>query len=147
MNDIHPRRILAVTDHVELPAALIEDLHGRAENRDVQIRLVIINPAHGEVHLLHPERRDKAAAAEKALRGLLPSIEQATGAHVVGSVSVRHDPMDAIEETLHSEPVDEIVLALPAHRFSTLLHQDLASRLAHYGLPVHTVPMGSTKRS
>jgi hypothetical protein len=47
--------------------------------------------------------------------------------------------MDAVEETLFSEPVDEIMLSLPAHGLSTWLHQDLEHRLRHFGLPVTVV--------
>ena len=55
---------------------------------------------------------------------------------MIGSVSVRHDPMDAIEETLFNEPVDEILVDVPTHRLSSLLHQDLEHRLAHFDIPV-----------
>ena len=68
------------------------------------------NPARAELHLLHPERHDKAEEAEQVLRAMLPDLEQAAGGRVIGSVSVRHDPMDAIEETLFTEPIDEIIL-------------------------------------
>ena len=58
-------------------------------------------------------------------------------------MSVRHDPMDAIEETIFSEPVDEILLDVPPHHLSSWLHQDLEHRLAHVGIPVHTIRHGS----
>ncbi|WP_310527100.1 hypothetical protein [Nocardioides sp.] len=38
-----------------------------------------------------------------------------------------------------SEPIDEIMLALPEHHVSTWLHQDLQHRLRHFGLPVTVV--------
>ena len=91
------------------------------------------------MHLLHPERHDKAREAEQALLRALPDLETAAGGPVIGSVSVRHDPMDAIEETIFTEPVDEIMLAVPEHHVSTWLHQDLPHRLQHYGLPVAMV--------
>ena len=31
----------------------------------MQFRLVVLNPARAELHLLHPERHDKAAEAER----------------------------------------------------------------------------------
>ena len=58
---------------------------------------------------------------------------------MIGSVSVRHDPMDAIEETIFSEPIDEIMLAVAPTASSTWLHQDLAHRLQHFGLPIQVV--------
>jgi hypothetical protein len=47
--------------------------------------------------------------------------------------------MDAVEEVLYSEPVDEIILALGPHPVAERLHQDLAHRLHHYGLPITPV--------
>ena len=139
LSSSRPQRVLVVTDHSEASPALLDALVARSLHGGVQFRLVVLNPAHAEVHLLHPERHEKAAAAEAILRRVVPQIEEATGASVIGSVSIRHDPMDAIEATMEHEPVDEIMLALPQHHFATWLHQDLAHRLGHWGLPVHTV--------
>ena len=136
-----PQRVLVVTDHSEPSPALLDALVRRSQQGGVQFRLVVLNPAHAEVHLFHPERHEKAAAAEEVLRRVVPQIEQATGACVIGSVSIRHDPMDAIEATIDHEPVDEIMLALPQHHLATWLHQDLAHRLTHWQLPVHTVDL------
>ena len=135
-----PARILVVTDHVEPTPALLAAIRRRAETGGVQLRLVVLNPARAELHLLHPERHDKALEAESALRSTLPLLESAAGGSVIGSVSVRHDPMDAIEETVFNEPIDEIMLAVPSHHLAERLHQDLPHRLAHLHLPVTTVP-------
>jgi hypothetical protein len=101
--------------------------------------LVVLNPARAELHLVHPERHDRALEAEAALLTAVPRLEEAVGAHVIGSVSVRHDPMDAIEETLFSEPIDEILIDVPIHRVSSFLHQDLEHRLAHFHVPVTSI--------
>jgi hypothetical protein len=139
MPETRSRRILVVTDHAEPTPSLLEALRRRGAEGGVQFRLIVLNPARAELHLLHPERHDKAAEAELTLQNVLPRIEQTTGTSVVGSVSVRNDPMDAIEATLADEPVDEIMLAVPGHHLSTWLHQDLAHRLEHWGIPVQTV--------
>lgn len=136
-----PQRVLVVTDHSEPSPALMDALVARSLRGQVQFRLVVLNPARAEVHLLHPERHEKAAAAEAVLHRVVPRIQEATGASVLGSVSIRHDPMDAIEATLDHEPVDEIMLALPQHHLATWLHQDLARRLRPWDLPVHTVDL------
>ena len=137
-------RVLVVSDHADPPDALLDAVRRRAERGDVQFRLIVLNPARAELHLLHPERHDKAAEAEVALRRALPRIESAAGGPVVGSISVRHDPMDAVEETIFSEPVDEIMLALPTHHLAARLHQDLHHRLSHFGLPVTDVQLHPT---
>lgn len=133
-------RILIVTDKAEPTAGLLAAVQTRATSGDAQFRVIVLNPAAAEIHLLHPERHAKAAEAEQVLHRALPDLEKAAGGAVIGSVSVRHDPMDAIEETLASEPINEIMLALPEHHVSTWLHQDLTHRLAHFGLPVTVVP-------
>jgi len=137
----HPRtaRILVVTDHADPSAALLEAMTRRAEEGDVQFRIVVPNPARSEVHLLHPERHEKAHEAELVLRLARPLLVGAAGGPVMGSVSVRNDPMDAIEETIFSEPIDEIMLSVAPHGLSTWLHQDLPHRLQHFGLPVTAV--------
>ena len=145
MPEERPLRILVVTDHAEPTPELREAIRHRAETGDVQFRLTVLNPARAEVHLLHPERHDRAAEAEQTLRAALPQLEQAAGGTVVGSVSVRHDPMDAIEETIYNEPVDEIMLAIPGHHVSTWLHQDLPHRLRHFDLPVTVVGAAATR--
>ena len=142
MSESRVQRVLVVTDHAKPTPILLEALRLRGEQGEVQFRLVVLNPARAEVHLLHPERHDKAAEAEVTLHRVLPQIQEMTQCSVVGSVSVRHDPMDAIEATLADEPIDEIMLAVPAHHLSTWLHQELAHRLEHWGLPVQSIPAG-----
>ena len=139
MTEPRTLRILVVTDHADATPALLDAIRHRADNGDVQFRVIVLNPARAELHLLHPERHDKAAEAEQALLKAMPELEQAAGGPVIGSVSVRHDPMDAVEETLFSEPIDEIMLSVPSHALATRLHQDLTHRLHHLGLPVTTV--------
>jgi hypothetical protein len=146
VSHIRSHRVLIVTDTAEPSRSLREAIRHRAENGDARFRLIVLNPAQAELHLLHPERHDKAAEAESVLRSTLPQLELAAHAPVIGSVSVRHDPMDAIEETLFAEPVDEIILDVPAHRLSSWLHQDLEHRLVHFHIPVLTIRHGDTAR-
>ena len=86
----------------------------------------------------------KALPRRTVLKGLgvtlaLPLIDMVSGAPAGGSVSIRHDPMDAIEETLPSGNFDEIILSTLPRSVSRWLHIDLPSRVAHLGLPVTTV--------
>jgi hypothetical protein len=140
MPDSHPLRILVLTDTSEADPNLLAAIERRVAVADVVFRLVVLNPARAEVHLLHPERRDKAAQAEKVLRQTMPRLEAAAGGHrIVGSVSVRHDPIDAVEETLASEPVDEVMVHVRESAMAARLHHDVVHRLARYGLPVEVV--------
>ncbi|HEY0360995.1 MAG TPA: hypothetical protein VGC83_01880, partial [Solirubrobacteraceae bacterium] len=58
---------------------------------------------------------------------------------VSGSVSIRHDPMDAIEQALAAADFDEIILSTLPRAVSRWLHLDLPHRVAHLGLPLTTV--------
>ena len=77
--------------------------------------------------------------AEHTLALALPLIDEAAGSHVESTVSIRHDPMDAIEETLHDGHFDEIILSTLPHTVSEWLHLDLPRRVAHLGLPLTIV--------
>ncbi|MCW2544890.1 MAG: hypothetical protein JWM40_2442 [Frankiales bacterium] len=134
-----PTRVLVVTDHSDATPELLEAVRARAQQGPAQFRLLVPNPARAEVHLRHPERHEKAEAAEQVLNDALPAFREAAGNDVLGSVSIRHDPFDAIEETLHDEPIDEFIIAIAPHGLSKVLHQDLVHRLAHFGLPVTSV--------
>ena len=129
-------RVLVVVDRAAATPALLAVIGQRRERGPARFRLVVPNPAAAELHLLHPQRHEKAEEAELELMLILPGIEEVAGGRVLASVSVRHDPMDAIEEILFSEPVDEIILSLPGHDRHRVLHQDLPHRLRHFGLPI-----------
>lgn len=131
-----PARILVVSDRAAATPALLDAIGERALVGPTQFRLLIPNPAPAEWHPFHPERHDQAALAELELRDALPAIAAAAGGEVIGSVSIRHDAMDAVEQTLHDEPFDEIIVAHTPHGLERWLHLDLAGRLAHLGLPV-----------
>jgi hypothetical protein len=132
-------RILVVSHGTAFTPDLVAAVRERAIRSPARFRLVVPNPARGEVHLLHPERHAKADEAEQDMLRALPALEAAAGGHVVASVSVRNNPMDAVEEVLFSEPIDEIILALAPHPVAERLHHDLPHRLHHFGLPITTV--------
>jgi uncharacterized membrane-anchored protein len=136
-----PARVLVISDRTGATAALVQAIEQRTAAGPARFRLVVPNPARAEAHLLHPERHERAAEAEQVLHEALPAIETAAGGRVVGTVSIRHDPMDAIEETLLSEPVDEIMLSVVPHGVARWLHQDLQHRLTRFDLPVQAVEM------
>src|SRR6478752_9078538 len=124
-------RVLVVTDVDPVTPALVEAIRRRSWRGPAEFRVLVPNPAPAEWHPFHPERRDKVDAAERALLRALTRIQEVIGAPVRGHVSVRHDPMDAIEEMLAGEPFDEIILSLPGH--------GIERRVEHLGLPVTVV--------
>jgi hypothetical protein len=135
----NPTRVLVVTDRTAATPALLDTIRGRAARSRADFRVLVPNPAPAEWNPLHPERHKKVDEAERELASSIPRIAEAAGHPVEGVVSIRHDPMDAIEETLLDEPFDEIILATTPHTVAGWLHVDLPRRVAHLGLPVTTV--------
>src|SRR5207248_9652034 len=101
-------RVLVVSDKALPTPGVLDALRGRAARGSAKFKVLVPNPAPAEWHPTHPERHEKAAEAEHVLAGTLPLIEDAVGAPVEGAVSIRHDPMDAIEETLRSVDFQEV---------------------------------------
>ena len=134
-----PTSVLVVTDRIAVSPELCDAIRARAAEVPIQVRLLVPNPAPAEWHPRHPERHVKAAAAQSVLAQTLPAIEDAAGVNVDGFVSTRHDPMDAIEEVLHDEQIDELIIATTPHHIEGWLHVDLPHRAAHLGLPVTAV--------
>ena len=118
--------------------ALLEAIRARAARGPAAFHLLVPNPAeHAE--LRDSERERVHLEGEHALALALPLIDEAAGHTVHGSVSRRHDPMDAIEETLAAGNFHEIILSTPPHHMSSLLHADLPRRVAHLRMPFTTV--------
>jgi hypothetical protein len=118
--------------------ALLEAVRRRAASGPAEFHVVLPDPAqHAE--LTDRQRRRSRRRGMAVLHDALRLLTEAAGTTVNGSVSGRHDPMDAVEETLQTEHVDEIILATVHHRVSERLHVDLPRRMAHLGLPVTTV--------
>jgi uncharacterized membrane-anchored protein len=132
-------QVLVVTDHPQPTPALLDALRGRALRGPVAFELLVPNPAPAEWHPTHPERHEKAEEAKRVLSEAIPAVRDAVNVPVNGDVSVRHDPMDAIEETLASGGYGEIMVAMAPHGPLAWLHLDLPHRIAHLGLPLTTV--------
>jgi hypothetical protein len=130
---------LVLTDHVATTPRLLDAIRARAARRPAEFHLLVPNPARAEWHLTEPQRDVKVAEAELALATALALIEAAAGHSAHGTVSVRHDPVDAIEEFLQNEPFDEIILAIAPDDVEGPRDIDLPRRLAHFGILVATV--------
>ena len=130
--------VLVVAHKTAATPALLEAVRSRAKLGPVRFHLLVPNPAVAgwrPSEVQHPNVSD----GEQVLALALPLLEEATASPVDGSVSPRHDPMDAIEEAVYAGDFDEIILSTLPRRVSRWLHVDLPSRVAHLGLPVTTV--------
>jgi uncharacterized membrane-anchored protein len=138
LGDEAPAHILVVAHKTAASPALLETIRERAARGRARFHLLVPNPAeHAE--LTEAERQQRHLDGEHVLAFALPLIDEAAGGAAGGSVSHRHDPMDAIEETLQSGDFHEIILSTLPRSVSRWLHVDLPHRVAHLGLPVTTV--------
>ena len=134
--------VLVVANRTAATPALLDGVRARAEEGPAHFHLVVPDPEHD--HLRHPHDH---SAGDKVLALALPLLHEAAGGHADGSVSIRHDPMDAIEETLRAGEFDEIILSTLPRHVSHWLHLDLPSRVAHLGLPLTTIVAGDREAS
>jgi uncharacterized membrane-anchored protein len=131
-------QVLVVARTTAATPALLDAIRARVARSPARFHLLIPNPAaHAE--LTEAERERHHIEGEHLLELALPLIDQAAGTTTEGTVSVRHDPMDAIEETLREGDFHEVIVSTLPHGVSRWLHTDLPSRIAHLGLPVTTV--------
>jgi hypothetical protein len=139
MEGSSPAHVLLVAHRTAATPALLDAVRERAERGPCWFHLLVPNPARPDAELVHHEHRHRIAEGERVLAVALPLLEAAARRPVDGSVSVRHDPMDAIEEALRNDEFDEIILSTLPHSISRWLHLDLPRRVAHLGLPLTTV--------
>jgi uncharacterized membrane-anchored protein len=131
-------QVLVVARTTATTPALLNAIRERVARGPATFHLLIPNPAaHAE--LTGAERERHHIEGEHLLELALPLIDQAAGTAAEGSISTRHDPMDAIEETLREGDFHEVIVSTLPHGVSRWLHTDLPSRIAHLGLPVTTV--------
>jgi hypothetical protein len=138
-DDPSPAHVLVVAHRTAATPALIEAVRERAQQGPCWFHLLVPNPARPDAELIHVEHRHRVAEGERVLAVAVPLLEAAAHRPVDGSVSTRHDPMDAIEEALRDDEFDEIILSTLPRSVSRWLHIDLPRRVAHLGLPVTTV--------
>src|SRR3954452_20327982 len=92
-------RGLVVANQTAATPALLDAVRERAKTGPAEFYLLVPNPEAAEWHPLHSEQHD-TAAGHTVLALALPLLDEAAGGHIDGAVSIRHDPMDAIEELL-----------------------------------------------
>ena len=131
-------QVLVVAYKTAASPALLAAVAARAARGPATFHLLVPNPAeHAEV--TDRERARAHEEGEQMLALALPLFEKAAGRPAEGSVSVRHDPMDAVEEIVHDGDFHEVIVStLPKH-VSHWLRSNLPHRVEHLGLPVTTV--------
>ena len=139
MESSREAHVLVVAHRTAATPALLDAIRERAARGPARFHLLVPNPAHPDWRPKHEVDEHRQTEGEHVLALALPLIEEAAGNRARGSVSIRHDPMDAIEEALHDGDFDEIILSTLPRSVSRWLHIDLPRRVAHLGLPLTTV--------
>src|SRR4051812_20094481 len=67
-----PSSVLVVSDRIAASPDLIAAIRSRAAREEIQVRLLVPNPAPAEWHPTHPERHVKVEEAQSVLRDTLP---------------------------------------------------------------------------
>jgi cell pole-organizing protein PopZ len=140
-------RVLVVANKTAATPALLDAVRERAAAGPARFHLLVPNPArHAEVS--DAERRHQHTEGERVLALALPLLDAAAGVQVEGTLSSRHDPMDAIEELLHDRgEFDELIISTLPPGVSRWLHADLPHRVRHLGLPVTLVIATARERA
>jgi hypothetical protein len=137
MDFASPAHVLVVAHKTATTPALLDAIRDRAQRGPAFFHLLVPNPSPID---WPPARvRQAMTEGERVLARAVPLIEAAARHPTDGSVSKRHDPMDAIEEAIYAGDFDEIILSTLPRGVSRWLRLDLPSRVAHLGLPVTTV--------
>jgi hypothetical protein len=134
MDPESPAHVLIVAHKTAATPALLDAVRDRVARGPCWFHLLVPSPA-------------VPREGEQVLALALPLIEEAAHRPVDGSMSVRHDPMDAIEEALQGDQFDEIILSTLPRSVSRWLHIDLPRRVAHLGLPLTTVIAGEREEA
>jgi hypothetical protein len=131
--------VLVVADKTAATQLLADALRERADKGPCRFHLLIPNPKKASWHLSEIQHPD-LTQGQQVLALALPVLKEACDCEVYGSVSVRHDPMDAIEDAIAADEYDEIIVSTLPHHVSMWLHADLPHRAAAIThLPVTTV--------
>jgi uncharacterized membrane-anchored protein len=131
-------QVLVAVDRHAVTPGLADVLRARTALGPATFHVLVANPA-AAAEVTEHERQRHVDEAKRVLQLTLPFITRAVGNSVTGSVSIRHDPMDAIEEALHDGDFHEIVLSTQPHSVTHWLHLDLPRRVEHLGLPTTVV--------
>jgi hypothetical protein len=138
MEGSSPAHVLVVAHKTAATPALLDAVRERAQRGPCFFHLLVPNP-HPPSWRPREAVQPNVTEGEQVLALALPLLEEAGHRPVTGSVSPRHDPMDAIEEAIHDGDFDEIILSTLPRSVSRWLHMDLPHRVKHLGLPVTTV--------
>ena len=130
-------RVLVLAHRTAASPSLLDAVRSRAAAGPARFTLVVPRTAHGLHRVMDPEDAD-GTEAQAILDRALPLLSAAAGSPVDGLVG-DPVPLTAIEDAIHGQRFDEIIISTLPHRVSRWLRLDLPSKARGLGLPVVTV--------
>lgn len=131
--------VLIVANRTACHPALVEAVRRRAARGDARFCLVVPATPHGLHRVVDPEDAGLEEAHER-LAEALPILGAVTGRPICGRIGDAN-PLAAVQDALHFENVDEIIISTLPWRVSAWLRLDIVSKVRALGLPVlHVSP-------
>ncbi|MEJ7891295.1 MAG: hypothetical protein WKF94_01465 [Solirubrobacteraceae bacterium] len=134
-------RVLIVANRTAPTPALLEAVRTRAQAGEARFHLVVPATPRGLHRLVDPEVAGVEEAREN-LRLALPRLTRAAGAPVTGAIGDAN-PLSAIEDAMHAQGFDEIIISTLGRRFSHWLRLSVVSKAGALGVPVTHVHPGA----
>jgi hypothetical protein len=129
-----PTRVLLVANRTSADAPLVQAVRHRAGESAAVFHLVVPATPQGLHRVVDPEVAGREIAAERLVRAL-PILARAAGHAVTGEVGDAN-PLCAVQDALHLQGFDEIILSTLPWRISQWLRVDLPSKIRALGIPV-----------
>src|ERR1700756_4147776 len=104
-----PARVLVVAHQTAATEGLLEAVRRRAGESPARFHLVVPSRPHGMHKLVNPEESG-SEEAQAVLAEALPKLSEAAGHEVTGSIGDA-EPLMAIQDTIHRDPYDEIIIS------------------------------------
>jgi len=145
MESSEPTRVLIVAHRTAATPGLLQAVAERAAAGPASFTLLVPRVAHGLHKVVDPEDAGHEEA-QMVLELALPLLEEAAGGRVEGKIG-DSNPSDAINDAMHLDGYDEIIISTLPKRVSRWLHADLPSKLKPLGVPVTTVIAQSTREA
>jgi len=130
-------QVLVIANRTAATPALLEAVRVRAARSACRFYLVVPASPKGLHRVVDPEVAGRAEAARN-LELALPLLTEAAGGPVDGHVGDA-DPLAAIQDALHRQPTEEILISTLPRRLSKWTRLDLVSKARALGLPVEHV--------
>jgi hypothetical protein len=129
-----PKKVLVVANRTACGPGVIAAVRERAAQGDARFHLVVPAAAHGLHKVVDPEDSGKDES-QHALDEALPLLSEAAGQPVEGSIGDA-EPLAAIQDAVHLQGFDEIIISTLPRKVSKWLKLDLVSKARGLGLPV-----------